>query len=527
MASVNNTTNTSTTSSYSYLQYKNKIGGLVSGMDIDSIMEKLMKAESAQMEKLQQQKQKYEWKRDAYREVNTALDSFQKGIFDNYGLKNSWNAKTVSASSSAVSATATSSANGTINITEAKMATAAQSITDFSALGFTADTTMASLGLTSSEGSFSISAVDDSGSLIEKEISYKATDKISDVMSKINASGVGVTAIASKGSLSLTANVEGTVIVDGVDVGSIQITNDTNGLFAKLGVLAAGKEGDILSNKGTNVTKTVSGSSGYIVANGVKIEGTSNKYTVSGYQLTINENIQAGTAAAKISSTTDTDKIVDKVKEFVETYNGLIKDLNTRVSEKKKVGYDPLTDAQKAEMKDPEIEKWEKAAKQGLLKGDSTLNTVLSNMRTTLSTYGDGSEDMLFKIGITTSKTYTDNGKLEIDEDKLRKALSDDPDIVSRIFTGDSSTGAEGIVSKLRTTAQSAVATIKKTAGSEFSTSEDTYSLGKTITSLNDKISDWKDRLKDIEERYWNQFSAMEQAIQKANSQSSIFSSGS
>ena len=94
MASVNNTTNTSTTSSYSYLQYKNKIGGLVSGMDVDSIMEKLMKAESAQMEKLQQQKQKYEWKRDAYREVNTALDSFQKGIFDNYGLKSSWNAKT-------------------------------------------------------------------------------------------------------------------------------------------------------------------------------------------------------------------------------------------------------------------------------------------------------------------------------------------------------------------------------------------------------------------------------------------------
>ncbi|RIJ65056.1 flagellar filament capping protein FliD [Rummeliibacillus sp. POC4] len=528
MASVNNTTNTSTTSSYSYLQYKNKIGGLVSGMDVDSIMEKLMKAESAQMEKLQQQKQKYEWKRDAYREVNTALDSFQKGIFDNYGLKSSWNAKTVSASSSAVSATATSSANGTINITEAKMATAAQSIIDFSALGFTADTTMASLGLTSSEGSFSISAVDDSGSLIEKKISYKATDKISDVMSKINASGVGVTAIASKGSLSLTANVEGTVIVDGVDVGSIQITNDTNGLFAKLGVLAEGKEGNILINKGTNVTETTLGTSGYIVANGVKIEGTSNKYTVSGYQLTINENIQAGNAPAKITSTTDTDKIVDKVKEFVETYNGLIKDLNTRVSEKKNVDYAPLTDAQKAEMTTDEITKWEAKAKAGLLKGDSTLNNVLSSMRTTLSTYGsdsNGSNDMLFKIGITTSKTYTDNGKLEIDEDKLKAALEDDPDIVSRIFTGDSSTGAEGVISKLRTTAQNAVSTIKNTAGSESSSSDLTYSLGKTITSLDDKITDWKDRLKDIEERYWNQFSAMETAIQKANSQSSIFDS--
>lgn len=629
MASVNNTTNTSTTSSFSYLQYKNKIGGLVSGMDVDSIMEKLMKAESAQMEKLQQQKQKYEWKRDAYREVNTALDSFQKGIFDNYGLKSSWNAKTVSVSSSAVSATATSSANGTLNIEEAKLATAGRKVVTLNSvdvaksslsqdgiaavdgvfsfkdkdgkektisyskdetvsslinklnesgsfdasvqggkliirtkeevtlndessktfatdLGFTSitddkisagetvnskgvtnatqaidsTTTIGGLGLDS--GEFKIKAIDGKGGYIEKTISYSSTDKLSDVMSRINSSGVGVTALISTDnsgntSLSLTSNLEG----NGAD-GAINITSDTKGLFEKLGVLSSGKTGVVAS-----------GSNGYIVANGVKIDGTSNKYTVSGYQLTINQEIKAAQPdaaiaadpSAKISSTTDTDKIVDKVKEFVETYNGLIKDLNTRVSEKKKVGYDPLTDAQKAEMKDPEIEKWEKAAKEGLLKGDSTLNTVLANMRTTLSTYGNESEDMLFKIGITTSKTYTDNGKLEIDEDKLRKALSDDPDIVSRIFTGDSSTGAEGVISKLRTTAQNAVSTIKNTAGSESSSSDLTYSLGKTITSLDDKISDWKDRLKDIEERYWNQFSAMETAIQKANSQSSIFDS--
>lgn len=172
-------------------------------------------------------------------------------------------------------------------------------------------------------------------------------------------------------------------------------------------------------------------------------------------------------------------------------------------------------------MSKDEIEKWEVAAKQGLLKGDSTINKVLSDLRSTLSTYGSGSEDMLAKIGITTSKTYSENGKLEIDEDKLKKALSNDPDVVSRIFTGDGQN--EGIVSKMRTTAQNAVATIKKTAGSADSASDVTYSLGKTITSLDTKIDDWKDRLKGIEERYWKQFSAMETAIQKANSQSSIF----
>ena len=84
MSPVNNAT--SSQLAYSYLQSKNKISGLVSGMDIESIMEKLMKAESSQMEKLQQQKQRYEWKRDAYRDVNTKLNTFQQDLFVKYGL---------------------------------------------------------------------------------------------------------------------------------------------------------------------------------------------------------------------------------------------------------------------------------------------------------------------------------------------------------------------------------------------------------------------------------------------------------
>lgn len=78
----------SSTSSYSYLQTANKrLSGLSSGMDIDSIVEKLMKAESAKMEKLQQQKQKYEWQRDAYREIDLKLETFSKNLFDQFGLQ--------------------------------------------------------------------------------------------------------------------------------------------------------------------------------------------------------------------------------------------------------------------------------------------------------------------------------------------------------------------------------------------------------------------------------------------------------
>lgn len=594
---MNNTSNTST-SSYSYLQYKNKVTGLASGMDIDSLMEKLMKAESAQMEKLQQQKQKYEWKRDAYREVNTSLSAFEKGIFDNYGLSKNWAAKNVTSTSTAISATANSNAAGNLTITEATVATAGQKVSSgatladlgFSAtngtftykidgqeksiaysktdtfdslakklnatgdfevtvtngsngatintklvknieatgnnatflnklgltdgtgpvsksvsgkLAFTESTTMSELGLTDG-GEFTIKAINDQGKYTEKTIKYSATDKISDVMSRINGSGVGVTALAANGKLSLSANSTGT----GAE-GSIKISADGNKLFEKLGLADA-------------TGKVAEGTNGSMVVNGVKMESTSNKYNVSGYTVNVTNNIAATDAPAKISSTTETKTIVDKVKEFITTYNGLIEDLNKRVSEKKNLSYQPLTDAQKAELKDDEIKKWEDKAKEGLLKSDATLNKVLSDMRSTLSNYGSGSEDMLAKIGITTSKTWTDNGKLELDEDKLTKALEEDPNIVSRIFVGDKENNREGIVASLRTTAQNAVKDIEKTAG-KASSAEDSYTLGKNLKDVNTKIDDWKDRLKGIEERYWKQFSAMESAIQKANSQSSIF----
>lgn len=645
MASVNN--DSASKVAYSYLQYKNKIGGLVSGMDIDSLMEKLMKAESAQMEKLQQQKQKYEWQRDAYREVNTTLSSFEKGIFDDYGKQSSWNAKTVSNSASdKINVTATANAAGNLNITSATLATAATVTNTYAQdINYTATQKLSELGVTTTSGEFKfttssgdetieyskddtvdsfitklngagIDARVENGKLIvstdmkvndtdsknfisnlgldlqtdnslkmvdgkaasknlysmtnsskisalgltdgtfkvvglnsegtdfvEKEISFKATDTVESVLNKINNSGVGITAVMSGSSISLTSNTAG----EGIEGKVMGVTEDSQGVFKKLGFFSKTSS----NNDGIFDTGDT-GKNGSLTVNGVTINQSSNTYNISGYKLEINQEIPAG-SNVKITSTNDVDTVIDKVKAFVETYNGLIKDLNAKVTQKKNVDYSPLTDAQKAEMTTDEITKWEEKAKAGLLKGDSNINAALSSMRQTLSAYNTytmvdkvdengnpvldssgkqvkekkytpNNSDVLFKIGITTSTSYSDNGKLEINEDKLRKALEEDPDIVSRIFTGDSATGAEGVVSQLRTAAKNAVSNIEVTSGKATSTSEKSYSIGRTISDLSTKIDDWKDRLKDIEERYWKQFSAMETAIQKANSQSSIFS---
>lgn len=508
MVTTNGTnSSTSTQLAYSYLQSKNKISGLVSGMDIESIMEKLMKAESAQMEKLQQQKQKYEWRRDAYREVNTQLEAFRTDAFDNYSLSKNWNIRSVSNSGAgSVDVTASSSAMGNLTISNATKATAAQivsgNITTVAGAKADGSTTLESLGITG-DGEFDLSSIGADGAVSNAAtIKYTKDDTLESLAAKINSSKAGVTAIVANGKFSLKANNTGTA--NDSTLKDINFSSATD-IFDKLKLTSQ----DAVITDGKNAKATI---------NGVEMESNTNKFTVAGYTLDIKNNISS---EITISSSTDTDGAIKKVKEFIATYNGLVKSLNDKVTEKKNVGYEPLTDAQKAEMKDAEIEKWEKTAKAGLLKGDSNINKVLSDFRSSLYST-DKDKLTLASIGVSTTSTYNDGGQLQLDEDKLKAALEKDPDILSKVFAGND--GDPGVISTMRDTAKKAVDNIKLSAGSSSSTSEQTYTIGRDIVSITSKIDDWKDRLKDIEDRYWKQFSAMETAIQKANSQSSIFS---
>lgn len=611
---VSNTNNTASTSSFSYLQFKNKIGGLVSGIDVNSVMEKLMKAESAQMEKLQQQKQKYEWKRDAYREVNTSLAAFEKGMWDDFGLSKNWSSKTVSSTDSQnrVTATASPTAGGTLNITEAVVAkagsvknantttysssqtleelggvtasgtfkftvgtteksidftkddtvdslvaklnnagvnafldngklvmkseisvssTETDSIDFANKLGFTLDgqgkiasdssitvtttansltnltpkTTLSSLGLQT--GTFKITGLNSNGdSFVEKEISFKDTDTVESLLNKINSSGAGVTAVMSGSSISLTSNTPGTG-VSGMIMG---VTQDDQGVFKKLGFF----DKDASNTGQFALTGQQNGS---LTVNGVKVEQSSNNYSIAGYNIAVNQDIAAG-SNINVSSSNNTEDLVGKVKSFVDTYNGLVKSLSDKTNEKRNITFSPLTDAQKAEMTKEEIEKWEEKAKAGSLRSDSAIKNVLATMREKL--YSTVGTDTLYSIGITTTKTYADGGQLEIDEDKLSASLEKDPNVLARIFTGNGED--KGIISSLRDAAKGAIKSIEKSAGNA-SAGETSYSLGKNIIAVDDRIDNWKDRLKSIEERYWKQFSIMENAVQKANSQSSIF----
>ena len=254
------------------------------------------------------------------------------------------------------------------------------------------------------------------------------------------------------------------------------------------------------------------------------------------------------TQAVTMTSTTNVDDMMTKIKEFVNTYNGLVKDLNDQTKQTKYRDYTPLTAEQKKDMDEDEIKLWEEKAKSGLLRNDSLIRNGLSNMRSLIYQTNHGIEDSryntLFSVWITTSKSYNEGGTLEIDEAKLRKALEENPDAVDQLFKNTDGkkdatvqvkdkddnlvtqiADTRGYLDKLRESMKALEINIEKKAGRSTMTDAQ-YSIGKGLMDTETRIKTWQDKLKNIEARYWKQFTAMESAINKSNQQSSMFAQG-
>ena len=104
-----------------------RISGLATGMDIDSIVKDMVRAKRIPYDKMSQQKQTLEWKRDAYREMNTLLLGLREDTL-NMRLSSSFLTKTTTSSNeSKVTATANSTAgNATYTFSKVdRLATAA------------------------------------------------------------------------------------------------------------------------------------------------------------------------------------------------------------------------------------------------------------------------------------------------------------------------------------------------------------------------------------------------------------------
>lgn len=367
------------------------------------------------------------------------------------------------------------------------------------------------------------------------DIKVEESDTVRTLMDKINNSDAGVEVNYQNSSdkfvfTSKKDGASGKISVGG-DFENIFGTsfNKTDGQDAIVAVKYAGSDKEVEIVRDSNsfkidgMTISVNGEFGYKAGAGGKLE--------------LDKTSDPVTFDAKV----DEDKIVETIKKMVEEYNEIIELVGKETGTKPNRDYEPLTSAQKAEMSESEIEAWEEKAKEGLLFNDNDLKGLSNSLRFVVST---ADQAALKKLGITTSSTASDNGKLSFDESAFRAALKTDPEGIREMFTKERTvdengvaTGVNGIAVNMKSAFDKYAKTLGEPkgilierAGSIKSPASITQnSLYKQIEQIDERISDLQDLLEMEQDRYIKQFTALESVIAQMNSQSgwlSQFGSG-
>ena len=288
-------------------------------------------------------------------------------------------------------------------------------------------------------------------------------------------------------------------------------------------------------NNGTDLKAIITNSKGTIAygykegdadipANAKILSGTSNTITLDGVSFTINS-----VGESKVTGKVDGTELKDKLVSFINDYNNLVTNLNKLTTETRYRDYDPLTDDQKSEMTEKEIELWEAKVKSGQLRNDSDLTRIVNNLKSSMSSLVEGAGTTLEKMGITPVQDYsgTTNGTFTIDEDALLKAIEEDAESVMNVFIqkGDSSSNT-GILHRMKdilndefvSTTKSAL--IKK-AGVEGTASFSQNTLTKQISQYERKIEEMEDALEDKEQALYSKWASIETMMNNYNSQMS------
>lgn len=296
----------------------------------------------------------------------------------------------------------------------------------------------------------------------------------------------------------------------------------------------------------TGSATTTQGTDATVKIDGQLLKRSSNTFTVNGvtYNL-LKAHSDPVSQSETVSLSLDTESIYNNIKGFVDKYNEIISTINSKLGEKYDRDYPPLTDDQKSAMAAEDIKKWEDKAKTGLLRNDQLLQGIVYDMRRALSDGVGSIAKSLSSIGITTG-AYTEQGKLIIDEAKLKAAITDNPQAVSELFTKQPSISysgsltseqrtqrynEEGLAYRLSDILEDNIRTsggkgkLLEKAGIQGDMTEFTSLMYKEIDGYNKDISNMLEKLSDKENRYYAKFTAMEQAIAKMNSQSSWLSS--
>ncbi|SES00530.1 flagellar hook-associated protein 2 [Butyrivibrio fibrisolvens] len=496
-----------------------RITGMNSGLDTESIITALTQTKKDKVDSLTGDQKKLTWKQDKWKELNKKVVSFYNGALSKMRFSDAYTKKTTTASN----------ANAVSVITDGNAMDATQTL-DINSLAkaaymtgqevkngdtkATKDTSIEELGLSAGDKlKFSIGG--DSSNVLE--VGIEEGDTIGSVLSK----------------LQKATSTDGTKLNFNFDDknGRFYVSSKTTGEAASFDILlddestaAMTKLGLTKKEDGSNYIK---GSSAEIVLNGETYTSDNNTFEVNGLTITANQVASGITLSTK----QDTSGIYDNIKSMLKEYNDLMKEFSTLYNADKAKKYSMLTDDQKSEMSDNEVEEWEKKIKDGLLSGDETIGSLRTGLRgiTNLGfdiTLKDGTTSKLFlaDFGIGTGSYFStevnERDLLHIDGDKDDSATSGNTDKLSAMIMTDPD-AVQGFFTEFAKSMYSKMSDLMK--GTEYSSSFTVYEdklMASQYSSYNTKISSAQKALEAMQDSLYKKFSAMETALAKTNSNS-------
>lgn len=373
-------------------------GGIGSGLDVNTIVQQLMRAEQQPLDRLNTLQKKFQSQISAYGKIKSALSTFETAM---KGLSTSDKFKVYSATPA-----------------------------DTTVLSATADTTAV-------PGTHTIQVIQ-----LAKVDKRASTSSYADANTSIGATGtLSLTVGTNTFSVDITAGnntlagirdaINGSTSNTSVTASVINVDDGLGGTVSRM--VLTGK------NTGTANTIAVSDTSGNVAAtlNMAVVAGFAAqdaKIKVDGYDVTrssnsisdalqgVTLNLNKDGVTTSLNVTRDTAKVKENVQKFVDSYNSLRKTLKDAGGEK------------------------------GDLRGDSALLSIERQIRNVLNTAASGlSYGSLADIGL---KTQSD-GTLTVDGTKLDAALSKDYAGVSDLF----SHATQGFAVRLQAVATSLLAT--------------------------------------------------------------------
>lgn len=411
-------------------------------------------------------------------------------------------------------------------------------------LSVNSSTTLSQLGLTQAPQSPALT-INYSGSQKPVTIDVTTGETLGQLSTAISdATGGAVYGVIDDITGKFTIRTKATGTTTTLDVAS------SNSMLTALGMNTLSS----LSAQGTDASISITPPQGQEET----VSETSNNFTLNGLTFNLMNTTSAGDPAT-VTVSQDADSVFTKFKGFMDQYNSVITEINTKLTEKITFDYPPLTDSQKSSMSQSDIDAWNTKAQQGLLHNDSNLSNLADELKNTFYQVVKGVNYTFgSKLGLDLSSEYANDGTLVFSDstgDTFKQVLKDNPEVITNLFTqtepSSNYTSSSSAISSSLTTSdkgifQSVNDVLEKYVGltgvtqankgilCQMAYYQDNYSKFSTgslntfmdqIYQDNNQISTLSDTYNDARTRYYNQFSQLEEAITNLNSQSSVLQS--